>query len=95
MSVRVTKQIGQRMRVLRQTLGYDTPAAFAKALDYRPRTYIAHERGEITQGAAQLRMMRAVHTLTSVSADWLILGQNSSRLRQVPGVDGKPISFLD
>ena len=89
------KQMGDRLRVLRQTLGYDTPAAFAKAIDYSARTYLAHERGERTQGAAQHRMMHAVHELTGASYDWLIVGDNRPGLRQVRGVDGSQISFND
>ena len=80
--------------LLRQTLGYDTPASFAQALGYSSPAYLAHERGERTQGAATMRMMRAVHDLTGVSFDWLVLGDNTTGLRQMPGVDGKPISFL-
>ncbi len=95
MSARVARRVGRRLRVLRQTLGYESPAAFAKALHYRTPTYLAHERGERTQRAAATRMMHAVHDLTGVSYDWLICGGNHPGLRQVPGVDGTPIAFLD
>lgn len=86
--------VGRRLRVLRQTLGYETPAAFAAALGYRTRNYLAYERGERTQGAATARLNRAVHELTGVSFDWLFCGDNHPGLRQVRGVDGQQISFL-
>ncbi len=88
------KAMGDRLRVLRQTLDYDSAAAFAAALGYRTRTYLAHERGERSQGAAVHRMTHAVNELTGACPVWLWCGHNRPELRQVTGVDGKPISFV-
>lgn len=73
---RFSRAVGLRLCALRQSLGYETPAAFARVLGYPPRNYLAHERGERTQNAAVTWFGITVADRTGVSLDWLWWGKN-------------------
>jgi transcriptional regulator with XRE-family HTH domain len=59
------------LEALRLSLGYDSPARFARRIGYTPRNYLCYERGQRSQDAALLRIGFKLADEFGVSLDWL------------------------
>lgn len=61
----------QRLRALREQMGYETGAEFARAIGVEPPAYRKWERGEAEPSIAYLCK---IQKLTMVSLDFLVAG---------------------
>ena len=75
----IARYFGGRLRVLRLSLGYESAAAFARAMGFPPGTYRPFERGERTQTAATTSLALRVKERTGVTLDWLFMGKRPPR----------------
>ncbi len=71
---KLATEAAARLRILRQSLGFVTAAAFARAIGYTPAKYQKYERRLPIQPMPVIRLVRAIHPITFVSLDWLFCG---------------------
>ena len=66
-----------RLRALRVSLGYETAAAFARAIGYAPGTYQRYEHRLPVHPKLVVKLVRAIGPITFVSLDWLFCGDKA------------------
>lgn len=67
--------VGERLRLLRLSLGYKKATPFAKALGIEGPTYRTYERGE---NPPPYEVLGRIKELTGASADWVLYGDAGS-----------------
>ncbi len=65
--------LAKRLRELRLSLGYETPASFAHAIGYPPDRYSRYERRSIQRTGVVILLVRAIKASGhgQVNYDWL------------------------
>ena len=74
---KLSREAAARLRILRLSLGYETAAAFAKAIGYTPNTYQRYERRLPVRPMPVINLVEAIEPITFVSLDWLFCGDRT------------------
>lgn len=93
MDEELKKEIGRKIKMLREGLGY-SQKEFAEMLNCVERTYGGYERGERTQ---PISLLKRIATIGSTDLDWFLEGNGNDKIKfpsQINPKDAKELAEI-